>query len=285
MVDQLADAGRRSSRSGAVLATGILCFLLGGAFAVSLAWSGALDELKPAAEVADLDRPEGVPDIASADGVALAGRPASLETMVREQGGLDNRVAALEQRIARLDVEAASVDSKTARAEALLVAFAARRAIERGAPLGYLADQLRVRFGDAKPNSVAIVIDAGNHPVTIDKLIGRLAVLAPDLKDARDEGALSRVKRELGELFVVRHDTAPSPEPRKRLDRAKQFLQSGRVDAAVAEVRNLPGAAEAGDWIRDAERFARAQQALDLLESSALLDSRVLRDGSGQPVL
>lgn len=285
MVDQLADvrSGRRSSRSGGVLITGILCFLLGGALAIWLAWSGALEQLRPATTVSSGQ--VDAPAVAPSDGMIHAGPPASLENMARQQGGLDQRVAALEQRIARLDMEAAAVDSKTARAEALLVAFAARRAIERGAPLGYLADQLRVRFGDAKPNSVAIVIDAGNHPVTVDKLIGRLAALAPELQDARDEGALSRVKRELSELFIVRHDSAPSPEPRKRLDRAKLFLQSGRVDAAVAEVRNLPGAKKAGDWIRDAERFARAQQALDLLESSALLDSRVLRDGSGQPVL
>lgn len=280
MIDQFpADPAstRRGPGMGTVLGTGLVCFLLGGAAVVLLAWSGTVDPL-------GLVGPKSTARSVQGPSPISAESEPGVEAIARQQGGLDQRVASLEQRLARLDVQAAAVEGHTARAEALLVAFAARRAIERGAPLGYLADQLRVRFGDAKPNSVAAVIAAASNPVTIDKLVARLNTLEPGLQQAGGEGGLAWLQHQMGELFIVRHESAPSPEPGKRIDRARLFLESGRVDAAIAEVRNLPGAANAKDWIVDAERFARAQAALDLLESSALLDTHVLKDGSGQPV-
>ena len=83
---------------------------------------------------------------------------------------------------------------------------------------------------------------------------------------------------------MVRRESTPSPQPRLRLERARLFLQSGRVGAAVAEVHNLPGAANGGDWIRDAQRYAAAQNALDMIETAAVLEPRRLRDGDGNPV-
>jgi hypothetical protein len=68
------------------------------------------------------------------------------------------------------------------------------------------------------------------------------------------------------------------------LQRARLFLESGRTEAAVAEVRNLPNAAGAAAWLANAERYAAAQQALELLETTALLEPRSLRDGAGRSV-
>jgi hypothetical protein len=85
-------------------------------------------------------------------------------------------------------------------------------------------------------------------------------------------------------LFVIRREDAPSPAPERRLERARLFLESGRVRAAVAEVELLPNAAPAADWIRDAQRYAAAQRALELLETTAILEQRELRSGSGMPV-
>ena len=70
----------------------------------------------------------------------------------------------------------------------------------------------------------------------------------------------------------------------RRLDRARLFLESGRTDSAIAEVRNLPGAESAEGWLRDAERYAAAQRALDLIETAAVLEPRRLRDGAGNRV-
>ncbi len=286
MVDTLPEeamAAPRKSGIGPAIVAGLVLFLMGGALVAYLVWSGAAAPLGLSAATsavsATAEQARGNPAIDQE--VALP----TATALARQQGGLDQRVASLEQRLARLDMQAAAVEGHTARAEALLVAFAARRAIERGAPLGYLADQLRVRFGDAKPNSVAAILDAADHPVTVDKLIGRLSALEAGLQQTGEGGVMARLKQQLGGLFVIRRAETPSPQPAKRLERARLFLESGRVDAAIGEVRNLPGAETAKDWIADAERFARAQAALDLLESSALLETNGLKNAGGQPVL
>ena len=234
-----------------------------------------------------LDEPEPVPTSASTEAVAEESREtaARVEEVAEQQGGIGSRVAAMEQRLARIDLQLEAAAGNAARAEGLLIIFAARRAIERGTPLGYLADQLRLRFGDARPNSVQTIIDASEDPVTLDQLIARLDGLAPQLVEGDpDEDVFTWLGRELSGLFVVRREDQPSPRPQRRVDRARLFLESGRPEAAVAEVRNLPNAEQAADWIADAERYARAQRALELLETTAILDSRGLRDGAGNLV-
>lgn len=208
----------------------------------------------------------------------------AVERVAEQQGGLDQRIAAAEQRIARLDLQAQAAWGNASRAEGLLIAFAARRALERGNQLGFLADQLRLRFGDAMPNAVRTVVEFGRQPVTVDQLIARLDGLAPELSQSRRRFSWDQMTAELSQLFVVRRETTPSPQPRLRLERARLFLQSGRVGAAVAEVRNLPGAASAAGWIADAQRYAAAHDALDLIETAAVLEPRRLRDGEGRRI-
>ncbi|RJY07960.1 hypothetical protein [Aurantiacibacter aquimixticola] len=238
-------------------------------------------------EAAEDDLNSSEPSAAASPEVAAEGarQAAEVERVVEQQGGLDSRVAAMEQRLTRLDIQAQSAAGNAARAEALLIAFASRRVIERGEPLGYLADQLRLRFGETRPRAVQAIVDAAKDPVTLDQLLARLEGLAPQLDDAPDgEGVFTRLGRELSEVFVVRRDETASPVAERRLERARMFLESGRTEAAVSEIRNLPNAAIAQDWIDDAERFAGAQRALEALETAAVLDPRELRDGEGAPV-
>lgn len=266
-------------------------FVFGAAVVALLWWQGfGSDDLvrvvrdEPVAFAAE---PPPAPRPTSSEVVADEAREAvaKVEQVVEQQGGLDSRVAAMEQRLAKLDLQAQAAAGNAARAEGLLITFAARRAIERGTPLGYLADQLRLRFGDARPNAVATIIEASQDPVTLDQLIYRLDGLAPELTNASSEaGPLSWFGRELSGLFVVRREDQPSPQPQRRVERARLFLESARPEAAVAEVRNLPNAGEAAGWIQDAERYARAQRALELLETTAILESRGLRDGVGNRV-
>jgi hypothetical protein len=208
----------------------------------------------------------------------------AVERVEEQQGGLDQRIAAAEQRIARLDLQGQAAAGNAARAEGLLIAFSARRALDRGKDLGFLADQLRLRFGDAMPNAVQTVVAFGQSPVTLDQLVAQLDGMAGQLSDNNRSFSWEQVRGELAQLFVVRSQTTPSPQPRLRLERARLFLQSGRVNAAVAEVRNLPGAANAGAWIRNALRYAAVQDALDLIETAAVLEPRRLRDGAGNPI-
>lgn len=207
-----------------------------------------------------------------------------VERVAEQQGGIDQRLAAAEQRLTRLDLQAQAAAGNAARSEGLLIAFAIRRAIDRGAELGYLSDQLRLRFGDALPNAVNTIITFSREPITLDQLIARLDGLAPQLQSGDDRGGFQRFTEELGALFTVRRESAPSPQPEKRIERARLFLLSGRPDDAVAEVRNLPGASQAEQWLRDAERYASTQRALDLIETAAVLEPRRLRDGAGNRI-
>lgn len=186
--------------------------------------------------------------------------------------GSESKLAALETRIAQIDVEADAASSKAGRAESLLIAFAARRAIERGQPLGFLETQLRERFGESQPQAVDKVLNASTRPVTLDWLSEQLAILEPDLSQAGpNEGTWDWIGREASQLFIIRRQDSPSPDPVKRLARARQYLAGGRVEAAMDEIQRMPGAAAAKDWLAKAQDYVMTERALDILENAALL--------------
>ena len=161
---------------------------------------------------------------------------------------------------------------EAARADGLLLIYAVRRAIDKGAPLGALAEQLRLRFGATQPQSVAAVLSAGQAPVTIDALKTELRGLAPVLLTGnRDDSNWATVKRELSELFVLRKENGPSLAPNERLIRAEALVDAGKLDLAVEEVAALPGASIAQSWMARAKRFSDARKALDRLEQVAIL--------------
>lgn len=216
---------------------------------------------------------------------AVAEAVERVEQVVEQQGGLDQRLAAMEQRLTRLDLQAEAATGNVARAEGLLIAFATRRSLERGSDLGYLADQLRLRFGDARPNAVQTVIYASQDPVTLDQLIARLDGLAPVLAQTpANEGTWAWLGREVSQLFVVRNEDTPSPRADRRLGRARTYIETGQIDRAVAEVGNLPNAVEATDWLEDARRYATVQMALEVLETAAIMEPHELRDSAGENV-
>ena len=279
---------RRKTPSARPMLIAVLAsFLLGGAvagYAVYTLSEGGEPVAAPADEdPVSLASPTADPTPTPSATASQAARDA-VERVAEQQGGLDTRLAAAEQRLARLDLQAQAAAGNTARAEGLLIAFATRRALEKGAELGYLADQLRLRFGDAMPNAVDTIIRTSRDPITLDQLIARLEGLSPRLAKASEQDGFARFTEELSQLFVVRRESAPSPQPQRRLDRARLFLESGRTDSAIAEVRNLPGADRAEGWLRDAERYAAAQRALDLIETAAVLEPRRLRDGAGNRI-
>ena len=232
------------------------------------------------------------PGRSSAPTPSNARRPNARETasqataarVEQQQGGIEQRLAQAEARLSRLDLQTQAAAGNAARAEGLLISFATRRSIERGAELGYLADQLRLRFGDALPNAVRTLTEMSRNPVTLDQLLARLEGLEPKLRASPEEPSLQRLRRELSNLFVVRRRSSPSPRPQRRIERAKMFLETGRYEAAIEEVQNMPGAGAADQWIADVRRYAAAQRALDLIETAAVLEPRKLRDGSGERI-
>ena len=239
-----------------------------------------------------LAAPSGAPPQAPAPTVApsLTGQlptqpPATAAIPPLLATGLDTRLAELEKRLVRLDIQAEAASGNAARDEGLLIAYAARRTLDRGAPLGYLEDQLRLRFADAQPNAVQTLIDAANAPVTLDSLYAQLEGIAPRLAGAPpNEDSWARVKREVAGLFVIRQQSGASVPPEDRITIAKLMLAAGKTGEAIGEIERLPGAREAQPWIASARRYDAVQRALDLIETTAMLDPHRLKDGAGAKI-
>lgn len=206
-------------------------------------------------------------------------------TLMTREAALAAQLAALEARTAAVASDANAAGMQAARAEALMVAFAARRAIDRGTGLGYLEEQLRTRFVGAQPQAVAVIIQAAHAPVTIEDLRQGLDAIAPGLQTGAEGGWLAQARREFGNLVVIRKEGTPSPAPVERLARARRLLDDGQVGAARAEVARLPGAAQAGGWMEAARRYALAHQALDIVETAAILgQAQAARPIDARPV-
>jgi hypothetical protein len=284
---------RKPSSGKAMILAALAAFVMGGALVGYVVWYNLQpDRIGGArAVVAAGASPSAAPSAVLTDDptpLAQAIRAKQAEQAVvrveEQQGGLDQRLAAAEQRLTQLDLQAQAAAGNAARAESLLIAFATRRAVERGAELGYLSDQLRLRFGDQWPNAVSTIVEFSRDPIRLDGLVARLEGLGPQLNQSNEGPSWAAFQRELGQLFVVRREDTPSPQPQRRLERARFALEQGRYQAAIDEVKGMPGAAKAESWIGDAERYRKAMEALEVIETAAVLDQRGLRDGAGNPV-
>jgi hypothetical protein len=265
---------KRLSLRALFIAAMILLILgvLGGGWAMSR-WLAS--DTPPAVTVA-ADAPGGaLTAVADAPAVAVSGQ-ALAAAPADSADALGARVAELEQRLSRITLQAESASGNASRAEGLLVAFAVRRALDRGLSLGYLEAQLRLRFGDDQPNAVKTIIETSREPVTLEQLRAELDAIAPELVGrSGDKGSVwTGIRRELGELFVVRPAGTQSPRATERLERARRYLAGGMADKAILEVQAMPGAASANEWLIDARRYNDARRALDLIETAAILEPR-----------
>lgn len=271
----------RSRSGGLTLFAALIAFLLGGAAVAWLTTNGHLGMLLPPQQTP-------APTTAPLPAAELnTGPNSSLNTadQLKTIGTVEGRLAMLEDRISRIDFQTNAAAGNAGRAEGLLIAFAARRMIDRGEPLGHIADQLRLRFTNAQPRAVDTVINFSRKPVTLDSLAARLGALSPELVGTSNEQSVwLRAKQEFIALFEIRRDSAILATPAARIERARLMLTARRIDAAIAEIERLPGADAAKVWIADAKRFDETQKALDLLETTAMLAPKSLLDAGGQTV-
>lgn len=224
---------------------------------------------EPARRLAGLE-----PSVVATVPVAVQRTPAARSTQATPPVPVDlaPRLERVEDGVAQLARRTTETSSNAERAEGLLVAFAARRALDRGTALGYIEGLLRERFGERQPQAVATILSASRQPVTLEELQTGLDLVAPQLMArGTDESWWQGVRRELAGLVVLRRASTPSVAPIDRLTRARRQLETGHVDLALAEVARLPGRAAAADWIAKARRYASARQALDVIETAALL--------------
>lgn len=280
-----ASAPRRKSRVLGPLILALLAFLIGlAAMAFLLTrWSGAADYLGIVASPA----PQA-PIAAAPPAAPTAPAPPSADGMTAETVVLDpevsRRVALLEQRVAEIASQSQAAVGNADRAEGLLVAFAARRALDRGVALGYIEGLLRQRFGTSQPQAVGTIIAAAREPVTLQELQEGLREVGPSLSaPGPDRDWWTALKAELGGLVTVRKEGTTSTLPAERLQRARQRLEAGQVDVALAEVLRMPGRETAAGWIQDARRYVAARRALDTIETAALLEPRVVTMSAPAP--
>lgn len=244
------------------LAWGLLLLIAGAALATwALArWDGAARVLG----VNPQDRPVGLQ--------LQSGLPSTVAVPTPVDTNLDGRLASVEARLRNVEGMSQQTAGSVGRADALLVAFATRRAIDRGVALGYLEPLLSQKFGQSQPRAVATIVTAGREPVTLEALTRDYRALEPELrKGAPDEGVFTRIGREMGSLVSVRRASAPSPASAARYERALDSLREGAVDAALAETLRMPAAPRAKAWTDRARRYVATHRALDTIESAALL--------------
>jgi len=266
-----ATAYRNRSSWGARLLIGLVLVLIGAAAAI---W--ALARYEPAARFLGIV-PAAAPVVTPQP---LALNPASPPRAVPapQQAPDSGRLAELETRLARVENATQRAEGSAVRADALVIAFAARRAIDRGVALGYLEKLLVERFGPQHQRAVATVIAAAHQPVRLDDLVAEYETLGPELRrGGPGDSWWANFRRELGSLIEVHRANRPAVNPDARYNRALQRLSAGDVDQALAETMRLPGAANAGGWIGKARRYIAAHRALDELESAALMTGPNLR--------
>ena len=229
-----------------------------------------------AAAVWTLSRHQGVARFLGVTSQATAVTPVTFQPAPPAPAGqaLDGseRLAEAEARLARLESATRQAAGSAGRADALLIAFAARRAVDRGVALGYLEPLLLDRFGQAHRGAVATIITGSRSPLSLEQLSAEFEALAPTLQGGGpDEGLWEGVKRELGSLISVRRGDRPNPRPSATYERARARLAAGQVDKALAEAMRLPGISRAQPWVAKARNFVAVQRALDEIESAALL--------------
>lgn len=197
--------------------------------------------------------------------------PAGSQPQAHEEAQ-GQQIANIQTRLNAVENATARAEGSAGRADALVVAFAARRAIDRGVALGYLENLLVARFGAQHRAAVATVITASRQPIRLDDLIAEYDALGPQLRGGGPQDSWwTDMKRELGSLVEVHSVDRPASNAAARYEYARQRLAAGNVDKALVETMRLPAATRAGDWIGKARRYIAAHRALDEIESAALL--------------
>ncbi|MBK9431336.1 hypothetical protein [Sphingorhabdus sp.] len=157
----------------------------------------------------------------------------------------------------------------SARTEAMLVALATRRAITAGTPLGDNEARLKAAFGTTQPGAVEQILSAQRDKLTPALLLSEFDKIAPTL--TQKQGTLwEKAQKEMATLFVLRRSDTKPAGPDAALDRVRTLLATGNVRAAVRSVSTMPGSNGAKSWLALAARYQKTEEALEILERSAL---------------
>jgi hypothetical protein len=209
------------------------------------------------------------PEPIAIDPVKMAAPPPAAVAPPPMADDVAARIAAIEGRLARAEASGGSSGAGlSTQLSRVMLAIAARRALEAGRGLGGLQGELEQQFGADAPYLVAAIASAAKQPVTLTALNSEFASLAPALSGSGDKW-WARISNSFSNLVTVRDGKTKSDDPAALVVRAEAALKMGNVAAAVEAVSQTPNRAIAADWIAKAKRYAAAMQAVDALEAKA----------------
>lgn len=259
-------APARSSPVRGLVIFALVCFAVG---IVVMGW--LLSEWPPARNLLLGAPPISAPTTSAVPAAQHAAPPSpSVVTPVTP----DAQMTHIEEQLAIIDQQASSASDDAARTERMMIAFAARRAIERGSPLGYLEGALTRQFGAQDAKAVSTIVKCARAPVTLERLEEGLdAARDTLLSDDRASNWFGRIWNDVGNLATIRHDGEDTSSPDQHFNRARRALERDRVEMAIREVEAMPGKAGVRPWLDSAQRYVQVRRALDRLEAITLATS------------
>jgi len=181
------------------------------------------------------------------------------------------KVQELEKRIESIGNIETSSAGYPAPQNDVATALRARRAIESGASLGYIENQLGQRFGDRFPQAVDAIGNLAQSPVTLSELRDDIARNGSRMIGRGSDASIwERFNLELDELFMLRKRGDASTSPAHILQLAEENIGKGDLAEAIKKIQELPENNATKSWLEVAQRYQNANNALDILERAAL---------------
>ena len=203
----------------------------------------------------------------------LRERMAALESqasnLVASDSGLSSRLEQLAQEIQRVGGNAQAADQQM---RELFLLSVARRMVAAGRSLSPLTDVLERSYGQQYGPAVQALTAWSANPGNRATLAMRLDNLPLDAAQAAPTGSWwERLRARFAGLVSVRGERAVTqPGATELRATARAELAEGDLPAAIRTVEKLPATSARDAWLADARLLAGAEQALDMLEESAI---------------
>ena len=203
----------------------------------------------------------------------LGDRVAALESqagsLVAADSGMSSRLEQLAQDIQRVGGSAQAADMQV---RELFVLSVARRLVAAGRALSPLSDVLERSYGQQYPPAMQALTAWSANPHNRATLATRLDELPVEETPRATAGNWwDRLRSRLSGLVSVRGERTSSQPGVAELQREAQAeMARGDLAAAIRAVERQPPSKSRDAWLADAQLLLGAEQALDMLEESAI---------------
>ena len=232
-----------------------------------------LEQAQTAAALAQSAVSAQAPVVAAGAGAgAYAARIAALEAqagnLVAADTSLSGRLEALTQDVQRVG---GSVQASDMQIRELFLLSVVRRSVAAGRSLSPLVDSLLRSYRQQFPAAIEALTTWSASPHNRADLAARLETLPGETMVAAGSGTWwERLRARLSGLITVRDGDATRPDTAELHGAASKAMAHGDLAAAIGLVERLPAGSVRDAWLGDARTLLAAEQALDMLEDSAI---------------